>query len=67
MVWFPRLVAAETVGQISVSIYDLNIFHLYIQSLSTFFGHSLACEKSSTSGKASNADLYHSEIVQSSP
>lgn len=67
MVWFPGLVAAEIVGQCSVFIYDLKIFHLYIQSLSTFFGHSLACEKSSNSGKASNADLYHSEIVQSSP
>lgn len=33
VVWFPGLVAAEAVGQISVFIYDTAIVHLYTESL----------------------------------
>lgn len=67
MSWLPALVAEEIVGQNSIFTHDLKIFHLYIQSLSTSFGHSLVCRKFRNSIKASATDLPHSEIVQSSP
>lgn len=48
-------------------IYDLEIFHLYVQSLRTSFGHPLVWEKLSNIGKASDTDLPCSEIVQQPP